>query len=131
MLRQRLSELQRDAASASGTAKTGSAAKSKESAKLKDANREVKKLARENRQLKNDIEKLKAVQLAAEKSVAEAGDKEEQSQSIMLRGPVSEEARSWTPWQWLLFGSILLLTFAAGGYVVDWDSRRRHGGFRI
>ena len=31
----------------------------------------------------------------------------------------------------LLFGSILLLAFAAGGYAVDWDSRRRHGGFRI
>jgi hypothetical protein len=30
-----------------------------------------------------------------------------------------------------MFGSILLLAFAAGGYAVDWESRRRHGGFRI
>ncbi|NIP45176.1 MAG: hypothetical protein GWO29_01675, partial [Gammaproteobacteria bacterium] len=51
--------------------------------------------------------------------------------SKMWRGPVSEQAKSWTLWQWLLFASILLLAFAAGGYAVDWDSRRRHGGFRI
>ena len=33
----------------------------------------------------------------------------------MLQGPVSNDVRAWTPWQWLLFGSILLLAFAAGG----------------
>jgi len=49
----------------------------------------------------------------------------------MWQGLIRNEGRTWTPWQWLLFGSILLLAFAAGGYAVDWDSRRRHGGFRI
>ena len=27
--------------------------------------------------------------------------------------------------------SILLLAFSAGGWLVDWGVRRRHGGFRI
>lgn len=34
-------------------------------------------------------------------------------------------------WQWLLIGSVLLLVFALGAYVMDWRNRRRHGGFRL
>jgi hypothetical protein len=26
---------------------------------------------------------------------------------------------------------VLLLTFALGGWLVDWGVRRRHGGFRV
>ncbi len=34
-------------------------------------------------------------------------------------------------WQWTLVGSALLLAFAIGAYMIDWDVRRRHGGFRV
>jgi cytochrome c-type biogenesis protein CcmH/NrfG len=143
VLRERVKELQRDAATASDASrgfaritkpatKPASAATNEDSAMLENANREIEKLARENRQLKGDVEELKAVQIAAAQSVAESAGAENEAMSAKIwRGPVTEEAKSWTPWQWLLFGSILLLAFAAGGYAVDWDSRRRHGGFRI
>jgi SH3 domain protein len=125
VLRQRVTELQRDAATAS---------------RLKDAERELENLAKANQRLEVRIADLQAVQIATAKSAAEpsvAGKaltemaaKEEMGKSIW-HGPVSDEARTWTPWQWLMFGSILLLAFAAGGYAVDWESRRRHGGFRV
>lgn len=37
----------------------------------------------------------------------------------------------WQIWQVMLLLFGLLLAFAAGGYVVDWEVRRRHGGFRV
>ena len=37
----------------------------------------------------------------------------------------------WPPWQWVLLGCSLLLSAAAGAWLVDWRSRRRHGGFRV
>lgn len=134
VLRQRLKELERDAASAAANAKAAPRTSNRDSAMLKDAKRELDKLARENRQLKSDIQSLKAVQIAAEKSVAEPESEPAEKESSTLsiwQGPVAEEAKTWTPWQWLLAGSILLLAFAAGGYAVDWQFRRRHGGFRI
>jgi SH3 domain protein len=139
VLRQRVSELQRDAATAAdaspgspGITKTVSIEAREDSAKLAEAKRELESLAQENRELKIRVVELDAARAALEESVAEAEavDKENSGGS-MWRGPVSEQAQSWTPWQWLLFGSILLLAFAAGGYAVDWESRRRHGGFRV
>ncbi len=136
VLRQRVSELQRDAASATRSSARPSdpapAASKEASAKLADARRKVDELTRQNRQLKDDIEALETAQDAAAQSAAESAQSGDGDiTSKMWRGPVSEQAKSWTLWQWLLFASILLLAFAAGGYAVDWDSRRRHGGFRI
>lgn len=37
----------------------------------------------------------------------------------------------WDGWQKLLLFSSLLLAFGVGGYVVDYGTRKRHGGFRI
>jgi len=113
VLRQRITELQRDAATAAhdspAIAKPISPAPNEDSAKLEGAQRALQNLKEENRELKTNIAALDS----------------------LLRGPVSNEAKRWTPSQWLMAGSILLLSFAAGGYMVDWDSRRRHGGFRI
>lgn len=139
VLRQRVSELQRDATTAAdaslgspGITKTMSIATSEDSAKLAEANRELETLSKENRELKIRVVELDAARAALEESVAEAkATAEKSSEGSVWRGPVSDEAASWTPWQWLLFGSILLLAFAAGGYAVDWEARRRHGGFRI
>ncbi len=141
VLRQRVTELQRDATTAArnspGIKKSVSLAANEDASKLKDAERKLANLAEVNQQLKIRIADLQAIQIVCAKSAADsavtekaAAEKEEGWESIW-QGPVSNEARTWTPWQWLLFGSILLLAFAAGGYAVDWESRRRHGGFRI
>ncbi len=136
VLRQRISELQRDAATAAhnspAIAKPISLAPNEDSAKLKDAQQALEDLKDENRELKTNITDLQASYQASEKMVAESEAKiEEGALEDLIRGPVNSEVKNWTPWQWLMFGSILLLSFAAGGYMVDWESRRRHGGFRI
>jgi len=136
VLRLRISELQRDAATAAhnspAIAKPISLAPNEDSAKLKDAQQALEDLKDENRELKTNITDLQASYQASEKMVAESEAKiEEGALEDLIRGPVNSEVKNWTPWQWLMFGSILLLSFAAGGYMVDWESRRRHGGFRI
>lgn len=136
VLRQRISELKRDAATAAdnspGIAKPISLAPNEDSAKLKDAQRALENLHKENRKLKSNISDLQASYDASEKMTAKSGAGIGQSAlDDLVRGPVNSEVKNWTPSQWLMFGSILLLSFAAGGYMVDWQSRRRHGGFRI
>ncbi len=141
VLRQRVTELQRDATTAArnspGITKSVSLATIEHASKLKDAERELENLAEVNQQLKIRIADLQAIHNASAKSAAESEVTEkgtaanEEGGKSIWHGPISIEARTWTPWQWLLFGSILLLAFAAGGYAVDWESRRRHGGFRI
>lgn len=136
VLRQRVTELQRDAATAArnspGITKSVSLVANENASKLKDTERELENLAKVNRQLKIHIADLQAIQIASAKSAVESTltEKEDGGEGIW-HGPASNDARTWTPWQWLLFGSILLLAFAAGGYAVDWESRRRHGGFRV
>ncbi len=136
VLRQRVIELQRDAATAArnspGITKSVSLVANENASKLKDTERELENLAKVNRQLKIHIADLQAIQIASAKSAVESTltEKEDGEESIW-HGPASNDARTWTPWRWLLFGSILLLAFAAGGYAVDWESRRRHGGFRV
>lgn len=136
VLRQRISELMRDAATAAhnspAIAKPISLAPNEDSAKLKDAQRALGDLKDENRELKTNIADLQASYEASEKMTADSeADNDEGALLDLMRGPVNSEVKNWTPWQWLMFGSILLLSFAAGGYMVDWESRRRHGGFRI
>ncbi len=136
VLRQRVTELQRDAGTAArnspGITKSVSLVANENASKLKDTERELENLAKVNRQLKIHIADLQAIQIASAKSAVESTPTEnEDGGESIWHGPISNEARTWTPWQWLMFGSILLLAFAAGGYAVDWESRRRHGGFRI
>lgn len=140
VLRQRVTELQRDAATAMHNSNAMAAAKQPapkaavddNSEKLEKAERELETLTKANRTLKSRIADLQTAQAAsAEKAVEEKAVEETIPEESAWRGPITTEARSWTMWQWLLFASILLLAFAAGGYAVDWDSRRRHGGFRI
>jgi len=135
VLRQRMSELQRDVATAK-SASTAAAPMALESSvdtvKLKEAERQLETLARENRVLKVQMAELQATKAELEESaVASASESEGGPAELMWQGPIRNEGRTWAPWQWLLFGSILLLAFAAGGYAVDWESRRRHGGFRV
>lgn len=136
VLRQRIAELQRDAATAAQNSSTApervTVASGADAAKLEEAERMLAGLTRENLQLKARVTDLQASVGALERSVSAAeSEADAHSRSDVWRGPIREEGRSWTVWQWLLFGSILLLAFAAGGYAVDWESRRRHGGFRV
>lgn len=136
VLRQRISELQRDAATAAhnspAIAEPISLAPNEDSAKLKDAQRALEEMEDENRELKTNIADLQASYEASEKMAADSEANNGEGALLgLMRGPVNSEVKNWTPWQWLMFGSILLLSFAAGGYMVDWESRRRHGGFRI
>lgn len=136
VLRQRITELQRDATTAAhdspAIAKPISLAPNEDSAKLKDAQRALENVKEENRELKTNIADLQASLGASKKMAADSKAKTEPGTlDNLLRGPVSNEVKRWTPSQWLMAGSILLLSFAAGGYMVDWESRRRHGGFRI
>lgn len=136
VLRQRITELQRDAATAthfaSDISKPVSLAPNEDSAKLKEVRNELENLSNENRQLKARITDLQAVRIASEKTATESKMREDGvSLDNAAQGPVSSDVRAWTLSQWLMFGSILLLAFGAGGYAVDWASRRRHGGFRV
>ncbi|GMQ95823.1 MAG: hypothetical protein BMS9Abin14_284 [Gammaproteobacteria bacterium] len=136
VLRQRVAELQRDEATATrdspDVATPVALAPDEDSANLEDAKGEIEKLAEENRRLKTRIADLQSLRVSSGNSSAEPRAKEkEKSRESIWRGPVSDEARTWTSWQWLLYGSILLLAFAAGGYAVDWELRKRHGGFRV
>lgn len=134
VLRQRVTELQRDAATAArgnaAAAQTVALAPGEDAKKLEEAEQKLADLTRENRLLQVQVSDLQATNSELAESVADAGTGDAGA-ATMWEGPISQESRAWTPWQWLLFGSILLLAFAAGGYAVDWDFRRRHGGFRV
>ncbi len=141
VLRQRITELRRDAATAArispGVATAVPLAPNEDSAKLEQARRERANLAEENRQLKIHIADMEALQIASAMPAANSESKEKQATAMegggkgIWRGSLIDAARTWTRWHWLLLGSALLLAFTAGGYVVDWWSRRRHGGFRL
>ncbi len=133
VLRQRVSELQRDATTAahksSDIAKPVSLAPNEETAKLAKANLELENKSEEILKLNTRVAELQALQSALETSASESAG--EQSDAPRMHAPAGADMGLWTPWQWLMFGSILLLAFAAGGYAVDWEFRRRHGGFRV
>jgi SH3 domain protein len=136
VLRQRITELRRDVATAAqdapDIAESNSLADNEDSAKLKEAQRALENLAEENRELKTRLTDLQASRGVPANLPADSEAKKRPGPlDSIMRGPLSNETQSWTPWRWLLFGSILLLSFATGGYMVDWESRRRHGGFRV
>lgn len=100
-----------------------------------DALRKLRKASEENRSLKKQVNEL-------EKNLEAAlADSDNEPIVIVKRNSPSNEDASllarytaitqWQLWEIMLLFFGLLLAFAVGGYVVDWEVRRRHGGFRV
>lgn len=97
--------------------------------------RKLAKATEENRRLKKRIDELEVSLKAA---VSESG---ETPVIVVERNSSSDDdaslfsrytaITSWQLWEIMLLVFGLLLAFAVGGYVVDWEVRRRHGGFRV
>jgi len=102
-----------------------------------EALREMQRLAQENQRLKQTIAELEAMQRMAREQADEARAAAAAATSAAARrsAPAVEEdplsAGRWKTWHLVLLASVLLLAFSAGGWVVDWSVRRRHGGFRV
>ncbi|MDX1513844.1 MAG: TIGR04211 family SH3 domain-containing protein [Gammaproteobacteria bacterium] len=104
-----------------------------------DTLRELQNLAEENQRLKQRVAELEAVQTMAIERVAEV--EQAVSGSPQPEAAESEENPAllsrytaivgWPLWKKILLTSAILLAFAVGCYLVDWDVRRRHGGFRV
>ena len=102
-----------------------------------DALREMQQLAEENQRLKQQIAEQEAVQRMSQEQAVEVSVQTPLAISAPPRkGPNTELLEIFNfatinRWHVLLFPSVLLLAFATGGWLVDWRSRRRHGGFRV
>ena len=98
-----------------------------------EALREMQQLAEENQRLKQKVAELEAVQRMAREQAAR--EPPPAAAPAAPAPPVTPghfvSPLEWAPWQLILLGSGLLLAFAAGGWLVDWSIRRRHGGFRV
>lgn len=102
-----------------------------------DTLRELQSLAEENQRLKQQLAELEAVQrMARERQQAApahgSGDTAAMrtAHALASHAPLPPGGR-WEDWHLILIASVLLLAFAAGGWMVDWGVRRRHGGFRV
>jgi len=103
--------------------------------------REMQKLAEENQRMKQQVVDLEAMQaMAVERAQAAelARQKAMENSSMAMTGntqaPASDNfvrSLALKYWQQLLLGSVLLLAFAMGGWLVDLSVRRRHGGHRL
>jgi SH3 domain protein len=100
--------------------------------------RELQHVAEENQRLRQLLAELEAVQaMAVEHAEAEEKAPREEPAPYDKSGDASSLAMQytgvirWKAWQKILLASFLLLAFAAGAYLVDWEVRRRHGGFRV
>ena len=99
-----------------------------------DATRKLRAATEENKRLKQRVDELGARLTAAANSSASPV-------VVVGRSPSSDDDASlwarytavtkWELWQVMLLFFGLLLAFAVGCYVVDWEVRRRHGGFRV
>lgn len=101
-----------------------------------DALREMQALAEENQRLKQQVAELEAMQRMARErastaAAAPAATAPAPETAQNAPAPVPELLGRWETWQMLLLASVLLLAFGAGGWLVDWGIRRRHGGFRV
>lgn len=100
-----------------------------------DTLRELQALAEENQRLKQQLAELQAVQRMAEERGQAAPDgaasgAPRDATAPFTHAPIPPGGR-WQDWHLILLASVLLLAFAAGGWLVDWGIRRRHGGFRV
>jgi len=92
--------------------------------------REMQRLAEENRRLKQRLDELS-------KSSAGGGPGNPGHTETAPgaqpdpEGPWAALVPSLPTRHWILLGFVALLAFALGAYAVDWDVRRRHGGFRV
>lgn len=104
-----------------------------------DALREMQRLAEENQRMKQQLAELEAMQRMALEQAAtpHAAASAAPANPTATRptpppdSPPWHHWQSWTSWNLLLTASVLLLAFSAGGWLVDWGVRRRHGGYRI
>ncbi|MDX1432953.1 MAG: TIGR04211 family SH3 domain-containing protein [Gammaproteobacteria bacterium] len=138
VLRQRVKELERDAQTAAAHPPATVAITDpgmptgEDAARLAEARQALEVLTTENRALKDTITELEAAASASTDNAAASYVVEPEPAAAKVRhGSLGEVAQSWTVWQWMLLAFVLLLAFALGGYAVDWEMRRRHGGFRI
>lgn len=100
-----------------------------------DAQRKLAKSTEDSKRLKKRIDDLES------KLKAAVSDSGETRVIIVERDSSSDDDASvfsryiaitkWQLWEVMLLIFGLLLAFAVGGYVVDWEVRRRHGGFRV
>jgi SH3 domain protein len=109
--------------------------KSNSAADSADALRKLRKASEENERLNKRILELETKLQSAgsdpgKKSVAtvKPDSLHRDDASLLSRYTAITE---WQPWQIMLLFFGLLLAFAVGGYLVDWEVRRRHGGFRV
>jgi len=137
-LRQRIKELERDAQTAARRSHAAAAVtdtgvpSGEDAAKLAEVQRALETLTTENRALKSTIADLEATASDPTHNVSASYLVDADPPPTEIRyGSLGEVAQSWTVWQWMLLAFVLLLAFALGGYVVDWETRRRHGGFRV
>jgi len=104
-----------------------------------DALREMQGLAEQNQKLKQRIAELEAVQAMAAEQPPATPPRADPAPAIPAPRPATMVSSdnpyapilAWPRWIWLLLGSVALLALALGAYLVDWSTRRRHGGFRI
>ena len=96
--------------------KTASPAERADQTISSDALRELQRLTEENELLRQQVAKAKTVPEPEAQPNPPVARK-----SILRESPVIM-----TGWQWGLLGSILLLAFSVGGYLVDRTVRRRH-----
>ncbi len=91
-------------------------------------NEENQRLTKRVDELEEELEA--AVDEAEENSALAARRNSSSSDDASLWARYTAITR-WELWEIMLLFFGLLLAFALGGYVVDWEVRRRHGGFRV
>lgn len=105
------------------------------SAASAEAQRKLKQAGEENRRMKMHIAELETRLKAATSESGEPAvvyvEREATSDDEATLLSRYTAITGWQLWQIMLLFFGLLLAFAAGGYVVDWEVRRRHGGFRV
>jgi SH3 domain protein len=98
--------------------------------------RELQTLAEENQKLKQRVAELEAVQAMAIERAPPRTSSNADGHAPAARGEAGFFSRytailHWPAWSQILLLCAIVLAFAAGGFLVDWDVRRRHGGFRV
>ena len=84
--------------------------------------RNLQALAQENQGLKAELARISREALS--RARAERAAQSEQNSRVLWMMPRE-------PWQWVMLLSLVIFSFGGGAYVMDWTSRRRHGGFRL